>query len=123
MMTDVDLYHRTLADTIALHQQVQANPRPVLDAVDTIVESLGRGGKVLFFGNGGSAAEAQHMAAELVSRFTRERPAMAAIALTTDTSILTAIANDYTFDRVFARQIEALGRAGDIAIGLSTSGQ
>ena len=74
------------------------------------------------FGNGGSAADAQHMAAELVGRFQRERAALAALALTTDTSILTSIANDYSFDRVFARQIEALGRPGDVALGISTSG-
>ena len=81
------------------------------------------GGKLLIFGNGGSAADAQHLATELVGRFTRERVALPAIALTTDTSILTAVANDYGFDRVFARQIEALGRPGDVAFGISTSGQ
>ena len=75
------------------------------------------------FGNGGSAAEAQHFAAELVGRFTRERRALAAVALSTDTSVLTAVGNDYTFDRVFARQVEALGRPGDVAMGISTSGQ
>jgi D-sedoheptulose 7-phosphate isomerase len=77
---------------------------------------------VLVFGNGGSASDAQHFAAELVGRFTRERRALAAVALTTDTSILTALANDYAFDRVFARQVEALGRPGDVALGISTSG-
>jgi len=77
---------------------------------------------VLVFGNGGSAADAQHMAAELVGRLERERPAIAAVALSTDTSILTAVANDYGFDRVFARQIDALGRAGDVALAISTSG-
>jgi phosphoheptose isomerase len=74
------------------------------------------------FGNGGSAADAQHVAAELVGRFQVERIALAAVALTTDTSVLTSVANDYAFDRVFARQIEALGRAGDVALGISTSG-
>jgi D-sedoheptulose 7-phosphate isomerase len=77
---------------------------------------------VLIFGNGGSAADAQHVAAELVGRLERERAAIAAIALSTDTSILTAVANDYSFDRVFARQIEALGRRGDVALAISTSG-
>jgi D-sedoheptulose 7-phosphate isomerase len=77
---------------------------------------------VLVFGNGGSAADAQHVAAELVGRFQRERRALAAVALTTDTSILTAIGNDYAYDRVFARQIEALGESGDIAFGITTSG-
>ena len=75
------------------------------------------------FGNGGSAADAQHLATELVGRFKRERAALAAIALTTDTSILTTVANDYGFERVFARQIEALGRPGDVAFGISTSGK
>ena len=85
-------------------------------------ESLGSGGKLLVFGNGGSAADAQHVAAELVGRFQRERGALAAMALTTDTSVLTSIANDYAFERVFARQVEALGRPGDVALGISTSG-
>jgi D-sedoheptulose 7-phosphate isomerase len=80
------------------------------------------GGKLVLFGNGGSAADAQHVAAEFVSRFKRERAALPAIALTTDTSILTAIGNDYSFDRVFARQVRALMRPGDLAAGISTSG-
>jgi len=85
--------------------------------------ALAAGGKILLFGNGGSAADAQHIAGELVSRFLIERQALAAIALTTDTSILTAIGNDYGYDRVFARQVEALGRPGDVAVGISTSGR
>ena len=84
--------------------------------------SLAAGGKVLFFGNGGSAADAQHLAAELVNRMTLERRAIAAIALTTDSSILTSIANDSAFDRVFSRQVEALGRPGDVAFAITTSG-
>lgn len=84
---------------------------------------LQRGGKVVIFGNGGSAADAQHIAAEFVGRFHRERMALAAVALTTDTSILTAISNDYGFDLVFARQIEALGRSEDVALAISTSGR
>lgn len=91
-------------------------------AARAMAESLKKGGKVLFFGNGGSAADAQHLAAELVNRMGADRPAMAAVALTTDSSILTSIANDSTYDRIFARQIEALGRAGDVAYALSTSG-
>jgi D-sedoheptulose 7-phosphate isomerase len=84
---------------------------------------LRAGGKLLICGNGGSAADAQHYATELVARlYQRERPAMAAIALTTDTSALTALANDYGFERVFSRQVEALGRPGDVLLGLSTSG-
>ena len=87
-----------------------------------VVETLQAGGKVLLMGNGGSAADAQHIAAELVGRFERERRGLPALALTTDTSILTAIGNDFHFDQVFSRQIEALARPGDLVIGLSTSG-
>ncbi len=86
------------------------------------VDALGSGGKILIAGNGGSAADAQHIAGELVSRFVLERPGLPAIALTTDTSILTAIGNDYGHERLFVRQVEALGRAGDIFIAYSTSG-
>ncbi len=91
-------------------------------AISATVKALKAGRKVLVFGNGGSAAEAQHFAAELVNRFMRERRAIPAIALTTDTSALTAIANDRSFDKVFSRQIEALGKKGDVAIALTTSG-
>ena len=91
-------------------------------ASKAIIESLGAGGKLLIFGNGGSAADSQHIAAELVGRFKKERKALAAIALTTDTSIITAMANDYGYDSIFARQIEALARKGDVALGISTSG-
>jgi D-sedoheptulose 7-phosphate isomerase len=87
-----------------------------------MIAALRSGGRVLACGNGGSAADAQHFAAELVGRFERERAALAAIALTTDTSILTALANDYAFTRIFARQVEALGRPGDVLLGISTSG-
>ncbi len=83
---------------------------------------LAAGGKLLFFGNGGSAADAQHLAAEFVGRFVKERAGLPAIALTTDTSILTAVGNDYGFEQVFARQVQALGRPGDVAVGISTSG-
>ena len=94
----------------------------ILRAVALSVQALKRGNKLLFAGNGGSAADAQHWAGELVSRFNFDRPGLAAIALTTDTSILTAIGNDYGYDYVFARQIEALGRSGDVLFALSTSG-
>jgi D-sedoheptulose 7-phosphate isomerase len=92
-------------------------------AVDLVADALAAGAKVLFFGNGGSAADAQHLAAELVGRFRVERRALPAIALTTDTSALTAIANDYGYDEVFARQVRALGRPGDVAVAISTSGR
>ena len=87
-----------------------------------IIDAYRHGNKVLWFGNGGSAADAQHLACELVSRFYLERDALASIALTTNTSELTAIANDYDFDRVFARQVEALVNSGDVVIGITTSG-
>lgn len=90
---------------------------------DVLRQALGQGRKILIFGNGGSAAEAQHLAAELVNKFLKIRPALKAIALSTDTSILTSVANDSSFDRVFSRQIEALGEQGDIVIALSTSGR
>jgi D-sedoheptulose 7-phosphate isomerase len=118
-----DLVRRTLSEAIAVHEAVkQADLRPVLDAAAMIAKTLRAGGKLLLFGNGGSAADAQHVAAELVGRFQRERVALAAIALTTDTSVLSSVANDYAFERVFARQVEALGRQGDVALGISTSG-
>ncbi len=91
--------------------------------VAACVKSLRGGGKLMFFGNGGSAADAQHLATELVVRYTADRAAIAAIALTTDTSVLTAGGNDLGFERIFARQIEALGRPGDVAIAISTSGR
>jgi len=90
--------------------------------VELVIACLKGGGKIVLFGNGGSAADSQHIAAELVGRFTRERKALAAVALNCNTSILTCIANDYTFEQIFARQIEALGESRDLAIGISTSG-
>ena len=119
-----DLVAKTFADVIALHERVRtADSRPVVDAAHAIIASIRGGGKLLAFGNGGSAADAQHMAAELVGRFLRERQGLAAVALTTDASVLTSVANDSGFERVFARQVEALGRPGDVALGISTSGQ
>ena len=94
----------------------------IVDAAMLIARCLRGGGKLLLFGNGGSAADAQHLAAEFIGRFRIERQALAAIALTTDSSILTAVGNDYGFDQIFARQVQALGRTGDVAIGISTSG-
>jgi D-sedoheptulose 7-phosphate isomerase len=118
----VDLVVSTLTDTIALHERAKQDPQPIVDAAAVIVSALGRGGKLLLFGNGGSAADAQHVAAEFVGRFQRARVALAAVALTADSSVLTSLGNDYAFDRVFARQVEALGRPGDVALGISTSG-
>lgn len=96
--------------------------RPIADGVSALVGCITGGGKVLACGNGGSAADAQHFAAEFVGRFERERPGLAALALTTDTSILTAIANDYHYDSVFAKQVQALGAPGDVLLAMSTSG-
>src|SRR5260221_13936475 len=89
---------------------------------ETLIDALQKGNKALLFGNGGSAADAQHIAAELVGRFAFDRPALPALALSVNTSCVTAIGNDYGFDRVFSRQLEALARPGDVAIGISTSG-
>jgi D-sedoheptulose 7-phosphate isomerase len=94
----------------------------IVAAAEAMTKALGAGNKILVLGNGGSAADAQHFAAELIVRYERSRPARAALALTTDTSILTATGNDLLFDQVFARQIEALGRPGDIALAITTSG-
>ena len=94
----------------------------IAKAGELIVSTLKAGNKILLFGNGGSAGDAQHIAAELTGRYKTERKGLAAIALTTDTSALTAIGNDYGFDRIFDRQVEALGREGDLLIGISTSG-
>ena len=94
----------------------------ILEATDAVLEAYKRGNKTLIAGNGGSAADAQHIAAEFVSRFAFDRPGIPSIALTTDSSILTAVGNDYGFDRVFARQVEANGVEGDIFIAISTSG-
>jgi D-sedoheptulose 7-phosphate isomerase len=103
-------------------QFLKENLDVIISITDTIVDAFTRGNKVLLFGNGGSAADAQHLAAEFINRFRLDRRALPAMALTTDTSVLTSIANDSGYDRVFARQIEALGRASDVAVGLSTSG-
>ena len=96
--------------------------KPIADAVSAVVGCITAGGKVLACGNGGSAADAQHFAAEFIGRFERERPGLAAIALTTDTSILTAIANDYDFNAIFSKQVQALGSPGDVLLAISTSG-
>ena len=101
---------------------VSEQAEQVAAAAQLLADTLRRGGRILLFGNGGSAADAQHLAAEFVNRFQIERPPLAALALTTDTSILTSIANDYDFLEVFAKQVRAMGRSGDVALGLSTSG-
>jgi D-sedoheptulose 7-phosphate isomerase len=100
----------------------EENTADIAQLAHTLAQALKNGRKILLFGNGGSAADAQHLAAELVGRFGPDRSALPAISLSTDTSILTALGNDYGYDRVFSRQIEALGQRGDVAIGISTSG-
>ena len=101
---------------------MQQYAEPTSKAVDAIVRAIAAGGRIFFFGNGGSAAQAQHFAAELSGRFLLERAPWPALALSVDTSALTAIANDYGYEHVFARQLEALAKAGDVALGLTTSG-
>lgn len=101
---------------------VEALSPPIAAAIETLTASLINGGKILACGNGGSAADAQHFAAELIGRFEAERQELAAIALTTDTSILTAVANDYSFNQIFSRQVRGLGHAGDVLLAISTSG-
>ncbi len=115
---------RTLDDAIALHQRVRGLDLTAVTTAAAILSSAVRTGhKVLVFGNGGSAADAQHFAAELVGRFQKDRRGFAAVALTADTALLTSVANDYGFERVFARQIDALGAADDVACAISTSGR
>ncbi len=113
-------------DNLAQHLELFNKMENYLPQVETLAlecfDALGKGGKIIFFGNGGSAADSQHLAAEFVVRFKKERQALASIALTTDTSILTAHTNDYEFDTVFARQVEALVKPEDVVIGLTTSG-
>ncbi len=100
----------------------EANISKIAKAAETLIECYKKGGKVIVFGNGGSAADSQHLAAELLVKFEKERPPMAAIALVTDTSVLTATSNDYDFSEVFSRQVEALAGVSDVAVAISTSG-
>src|SRR5438270_5631061 len=111
-----------IEDSIAVKQQLLRHTRICAEVVERIIRAIKRGNKVLLFGNGGSAADAQHIAAEFVGRYYLDRPALPAQALTVNTSSLTAIGNDYDYDQIFSRQIEAFGQAGDVAIGISTSG-
>ena len=104
------------------YQSAQSLSKPIAAAVQAVLACVTSGGKVLACGNGGSAADAQHFSAEFIGRFERERPELGAIALTTDSSILTAIANDYDFTRIFAKQVRGLGQAGDVLLALTTSG-
>jgi D-sedoheptulose 7-phosphate isomerase len=119
-------YQRIIADNLSEHAAVVtalSAAQPLLELIgQKLIQCLQEGKKVIFFGNGGSAADAQHLAAELVVRYRKNRRALPSIALTTDTSTLTACGNDFGFEEVYARQVEALGQPGDVAIGISTSG-
>src|SRR5258707_603640 len=112
----------TLEESVGVTQALEELVDRIVTAADWVAAALNAGGKVLLFGNGGSAADSQHLAAELIGRFERERQPAAAIALTTDTSALTAIANDYGVESMFSRQVQALARDGDVVVALSTSG-
>jgi D-sedoheptulose 7-phosphate isomerase len=119
----IESIRRVVAESLELKKKFfSANEELIAQLAREICIALENGNKVLLYGNGGSAADSQHIAAEWVGRFQRERRALPAIALTTDTSILTAVGNDYGFDQIFVRQMRALGRKGDISIGISTSG-
>lgn len=110
-------------ESIALKQELLKTVIPTIGQIaQTLAQCLRSGNKIIFFGNGGSASDSQHLAAEFVGRYEKERRALAAISLTVDTSALTAIGNDYGYERVFERQLEALGRKGDVAFAISTSG-
>jgi D-sedoheptulose 7-phosphate isomerase len=115
-----------LQQSVAVKQQLlddEDYQLQVTALAHVMAQALASGNKVIFFGNGGSAADAQHLAAELTGRYMMERPGLAALTLTSNTSALTAIGNDYSYEMVFARQLEALGRPGDVAVGISTSGK
>ncbi|HKJ09324.1 MAG TPA: phosphoheptose isomerase [Gammaproteobacteria bacterium] len=122
-MNPIDRITQHFQDSILAKQQTLASAAPaVARAAETITRALLNGGKVLTCGNGGSAADAQHFASELLNRFEMERPGLPALALSTDSSTLTSIANDYAFDEVFAKQVRALGEDGDVLLGITTSG-
>lgn len=119
-----DIIKDVLLESIQVKEEIlRTKTGQILELSELILECLKKNGKVLLFGNGGSASDAQHIAAELVGRFKKDRTALAAISLTVNTSVLTAIANDYGYETVFSRQIEALGQKNDVAIGISTSGK
>jgi D-sedoheptulose 7-phosphate isomerase len=118
----VETFARATKQHVVVIEELAKQQSLLLQIADCMCEAITKGNKILWCGNGGSAADCQHLAAELVGRFQRSRPGLASIALTTDTSILTAVANDFGYEHVFRRQVEALCRAGDVLIGISTSG-
>ncbi|HCY84329.1 MAG TPA: phosphoheptose isomerase [Desulfobacteraceae bacterium] len=118
-----EIIRETLKESIRAKQAfIDTHEQLILDCAAAIAGTLKAGRKLLLFGNGGSAADCQHIAAEFVNRFQMERPPLAAIALTCDTSIITSIGNDYSYDDIFLKQVQALGKPGDMAVGISTSG-
>lgn len=121
-MLERRIYQHFIASADLKYQAAEVLAAPIARAIEAIWLALNNGGKVLACGNGGSAADAQHFAAEFVGRYEQERPELAALALTTDTSIITAIANDYSYSDIFAKQVRALGLAGDVLLAISTSG-
>ncbi len=113
-----------LLESIQVKEQLlRSNISQILEIAEVVIECLRKNGKMIIFGNGGSASDSQHIAAELVGRFKKDRTALAAVALTTNSSVLTSLANDYGYEIIFSRQIEAIGKKGDVAIGISTSGK
>ena len=122
-MKKAEIVRQQLNDSARVKQALaEREVDRIIEMADRIISCVRQGGKVLFCGNGGSAADAQHLAAEMVGRFGRDRPPLAAVALTTDTSVLTCLSNDYGFEDVFSRQVAAHGRKGDVLVGISTSG-
>jgi D-sedoheptulose 7-phosphate isomerase len=121
-MFEQRIHQHFIASADLKYQAAEALSPPISLAIEAMWTAVTNGGKVLACGNGGSAADAQHFAAEFVGRYERERPELAALALTTDTSIITAIANDYSFNEIYAKQVRALGQAGDVLLAITTSG-
>jgi D-sedoheptulose 7-phosphate isomerase len=123
---DINTIDDILCKSVSEHVQVANSISDLLPDIAKVaailIESFSKGNKLLIFGNGGSASDAQHIAAELVGRFMKERTALPAIALTTDTSVLTSVGNDYSYESIFSRQVEALAKSGDVVMGISTSG-
>lgn len=125
-MRSIDRFKQSIVKSIEVKQQLLADEaliQTIADATDVIVAAMKRGNRAIFAGNGGSAADAQHLAAEFVSRFEFDRPGLPALALSTDTSMITAIGNDYGYERLFLRQLQAQARPGDVFVGITTSGK
>lgn len=125
-MSTINRFKQSIAKSIEVKQQLLADEaliQNIADATNQIIAAVKRGNRVIFAGNGGSAADAQHLAAEFVSRFEFDRPGLPALSLSTDTSMITAIGNDYGYERLFLRQLQAQGRPGDVFVGITTSGK